>query len=267
MADHISSPRAVADPVIDITDMYVFPSPERSGRLILVLDIFPSAGPAALISDAPNYRFRIRPVSIAPSGAGERFVVSDKEYTINCRFATPIDTGGSGGQLVQQGTCAASAGQTVPFRVNNERGGQAQGLRAFAGARLDPFFFDGRRARQTRLTRQLAFAKVGDNSSFRQNRLGIVVEIDVATIFGAGDGPLFAVVGETLVASSITVRLERFGRPQIKNIIMFNKDIDPVNRDLEVRDLYNQRRVQAGADISWCVSCAHGRESRLLRWP
>ncbi len=240
MSDHASSPRAVADPVIDITDMYVFPSPERSGRLILVLDIFPSAGPAALFSDAVNYRFRIRPVSIAPSGAGAKFVVSDKEYTINCRFAAPIEAGGSGGQLVQQGTCTASTGQTVPFRVNNEQGGQAEGLRAFAGARLDPFFFDGGRARQTRLTRQLAFAKVGDNSSFRQNCLGIVVEIDVATIFGGGDGPLFAVVGETLVASSITVRLERFGRPQIKNIIMFNKDIDPVNRDLEIRDLYNQ---------------------------
>ena len=30
MSDHISGPRAIADPVIDITDVYAFPCPERS---------------------------------------------------------------------------------------------------------------------------------------------------------------------------------------------------------------------------------------------
>ena len=28
MSDHISGPRAIADPVIDITDVYAFPCPE-----------------------------------------------------------------------------------------------------------------------------------------------------------------------------------------------------------------------------------------------
>jgi hypothetical protein len=47
------------------------------------------------------------------------------------------------------------------------------------------------------------------------------------------------VVGETVVAGKLPVRIERFGRPEIKNVIMSAKEFDPVNRDLEIRDLYN----------------------------
>ena len=32
MSDHGSGPRALADPVVDITDMYVFPNPQRAAR-------------------------------------------------------------------------------------------------------------------------------------------------------------------------------------------------------------------------------------------
>ena len=36
LSDHISGPRALADPIADITDVYAFPSPERPGHLVLV---------------------------------------------------------------------------------------------------------------------------------------------------------------------------------------------------------------------------------------
>ena len=36
VSDHISGPRALADPIADITDVYAFPSPERSGHLVLI---------------------------------------------------------------------------------------------------------------------------------------------------------------------------------------------------------------------------------------
>jgi Domain of unknown function (DUF4331) len=45
MADHFSGPRALADPASDITDVFAFPSPERPGHLVLVLDVFPVAPP------------------------------------------------------------------------------------------------------------------------------------------------------------------------------------------------------------------------------
>ena len=47
------------------------------------------------------------------------------------------------------------------------------------------------------------------------------------------------VVGETVVAGKLPIRIERVGRPEIKNAIMSMKEFDQVNRDLEVRDLYN----------------------------
>jgi hypothetical protein len=52
MSDHLSGPRALADPSCDICDLYAFPSPERTGHLVLVVNVFPFAGPTALFSDA-----------------------------------------------------------------------------------------------------------------------------------------------------------------------------------------------------------------------
>lgn len=238
MADHGSGPRALADPVVDITDMYAFPSPQRPGTLVLVLNVFPFAGMSALFSDAVDYRFRLRPTAIAAGGTGPAFAPSEKEYTFSCRFSAPEKRNGD--LFLQEASCSASTGQTVRFRVNDEQGGQAQGMRAFAGVRLDPFFFDGVRALQTILTRKLSFAAQGTATVFRQNVLSIVIELDVAHIFDAGDGPLLAIVGETMTTGSLKFRLERFGRPEIKNFLLLPKDFDSVNRDVEIRDLYNQ---------------------------
>lgn len=238
MSDHNSGPRALADPVVDITDVYAFPSPQQPGFLVLVLNVFPNAEPAALFSDAVDYRFRLRPVTLS-HGTAAAFAVGEKEYVFSFRFAGPVEHQ-AGSPLAQEGTCTASTGQSVSFRVNDEQGGQAHGLRAFAGRRMDPFFFDGVRAAQTLMTRQLAFVSVGDSRQYRQNVLSIVVELDIATTFGADTGPLFAVVGETMIPGPITVRLERFGRPLMKSVVLGAKDFDTVNRDLDIRDLYNQ---------------------------
>ena len=62
MSDHISGPRALAEPIADITDVYAFPSPERSGRLVLVMNTLPFAQPSDLFSDGLVYRFRLRPL-------------------------------------------------------------------------------------------------------------------------------------------------------------------------------------------------------------
>src|SRR5664279_4874239 len=181
MSDHGSGPRALADPVIDINDMYVFPTPDRPGTLTLVLDVFPFAAPTALFSDAVDYRFRIRPLSIPAQGSA--FVVGDKEVTLTCRFGTPVNG-------VQDGAITASTGHRAAFRVNDEKGGQVEGLRVFAGMRLDPFFFDGGRMAMTMQTRKLSFEKVGHATVYRQNTLAIVAELDIAAVLGA-DGPLF----------------------------------------------------------------------------
>ena len=69
--------------------------------------------------------------------------------------------------------------------------------------------------------------------------MGVVVEVDCEPLLQSSSAPLFAVVGETVVAGKLPIRIERFGRPEVKNHMLSAKGFDQVNRDLEVRDLYN----------------------------
>ena len=228
MSDHISGPRAIADPVIDITDVYAFPCPESPQHLVLIMNVFPYAGPSALFSDAVIYRLRVRSVSIAADGRS--FAVAADESTFDLTF--------SGTQPKQEGRCELPNGDVVKFRLNEESGGNGKGLQIFAGQRSDPFFLDGPMAEKTIATRRLAFKEVGSDRLYGKNVLGIVLRIEWATVLQGG--PMFAVVGETLSAGKRPVRLERVGRPEIKNITLSAKIFDTVNRDLEIRDIYNE---------------------------
>ena len=46
-------------------------------------------------------------------------------------------------------------------------------------------------------------------------------------------------MAETLTRGSLNVRIERVGRPEVKNLMLAPKQFDQLNRDLEIRDLYN----------------------------
>lgn len=236
MSDHFSGPRALADPACDLTDLYAFPCPSQPGHLVLVMNIFPYARPGALFSDAVSYRFRLRPVTIPASSPGSHFDVGTDEYTLTCTFAVPEGRG----QSVQVGTCILPKREAVPFRVNDEQGGYASGMRIFAGLRLDPFFMDVPREVETRTTRRIAFQAPGTNTLDGLNILSIVVELDVATVLGQAPGTLFAVAVETVTTGKLPMRLERLGRPEVKNVLLSQNGVDTVNRDLDVRDLYNQ---------------------------
>ncbi len=237
MSDHFSGPRALTWPALDLTDLYVFPSPEQSAHLVLVMDICPSVGQSAFFSDAITYRFRLRPITIAATGPAAAFDVGESEWTLECTFEAPEAREGSAA-LTQRGRCTASTGDAVSFVVNDEQGGRASGLRAFAGVRSDPFFIDLRGLRDTVTTRQLALADPGTNSLSGDNVLSIVVEIESARFLGT-DGSLLALVCEIRTSSQPYVVLERLGRPEVKNFMLSRKDFDTVNRDIELRDLYN----------------------------
>ena len=235
MSDHISGPRAIADPVTDITDVYAFPCPESSRRLVLIMNVFPYAGPSAVFSDAVIYRLRVRSASIASDRHG--FNVGTDEFTFDCTFDVPASPE-STVSPVQRGRCTTPTGEVVPFVVNDENGGKGGGLHVFAGQRSDPFFLDGPMIEKTLATKQLAFKKVGSDRLYGKNVLGIVLEIEWATLLKGG--PMFAVVGETLTSGKRPIRLERVGRPEIKNVSLGAKTFDQVNRDLEIRELYNE---------------------------
>jgi len=239
MSDHFSGPRAIADPSADIADLYAFPSPERPGWLVLVLTVFPAAAPGALFSDAVAYRFRLRPLTVNMTGSVPRFDVGQAEYRFSCTFAAPVQRNGSEA-WVQTGACTMPSGETIAFCVNDEHVTEAKGLRLFAGLRLDPFFIDLLGVQATNKVRRLAFKPNAANILQGQNVLTIVIEAEAAALFGPGDGPLFAVAGETVTTGKHPIRLERIGRAEIKNVVLSPKEFDTVNRDLEIRDLYNQ---------------------------
>lgn len=239
MSDHLSSPKALADPACDICDAFAFPSPERPGNLVLVMTVFPLAGATAFFSDAILCRFRLRPVSIAGIGKKARFAVTadEDELTFDCTFAEPSVDPGSG-LLTQEGRCETPTGDEVCATVNDRKGGTADGLRMFAGLVSDPFIFESDWIHETLQTGRMPAPKVGLGTMEGLNCLGLVLELDcVKWLHG---GPLFGVVAETLTMGKRPIRLERVGRPEIKNVGMQWNAYDTVNRDVDVRDLYNQ---------------------------
>jgi hypothetical protein len=236
MSDHISGPRALAEPISDITDVYAFPSPERSGHLVLVLNTLPFAPPSAWFSDGIVYRFRVRPVAAGSGDDAALFVAGDTEFVVDCVFSAPVSGNGARGPA-QHGVCTTPAGETFSFTVNDERGGSAHGVRVFAGPRWDPFIMDAPAALQTIATGKLAFTDPSSIFLDGKNVLSLVVEVDCARVFGSVG--LVGVVAETLTRGKLAVRLERVGRPEVKNLMLAPKQFDPVNRDLEIRDLYN----------------------------
>src|SRR4051812_10746782 len=241
MSDHISGPRALADPIADITDVYAFPSPERPGCLVLVMNTLPFAKVANPLSDGLLYRFRVRPLTATAPGDPAPFAPGAEEFAFDTVFSEPTEAQ----PFEQEGTCTTPSGESVSFRVNDERGGSGRGVRVFAGVRWDPFLLDAPAALKTVATGTLAFSESGSIFLDGKNVLALVVEIDSALLGGA---PLVGVVAETLTRGKFTVRIERVGRPEVKNLMLGPKQFDPVNRDLEIRDLYNMEDAFQLAD-------------------
>jgi hypothetical protein len=231
LSDHISGPRALADPIADITDVYAFPSPEREGHLVLVMNTLPFAPPDQPLSEGLIYRFRVRPLSPREDETRSPFVVGEEELRFDCVFSEPDGDG------AQEGVCTGPRGAQVSFSVAAEAGGERDGIRAFAGPRWDPFILDAPAALKTIATEQIAFTEHGAIYMDGKNVLSLVVEVDCARFLG--ESTLVGVVAETLTRGKFNVRIERVGRPEVKNMLLAPKQFDQVNQDLEIRDLYN----------------------------
>ena len=236
MSDHFSGPRALADPTADISDVFAFPAPENAQQLVIVMDVFGKAGPSAVFSDAVIYRFRIRPVDIAATGPEAAFAPGQDEFIFDFTFDVPSGRSGSG-RPVQQGRCLTPSGSTISFHADDENGGANDGVQVFAGQRSEPFFLDVRMLEKTVTAGKLSFKPKGSDTLYGTNILAIVIKLEWRKMLKGG--PLFAVVCETLAAGKRPVRIERVGRPEIKNVTLSWKQFDQVNRDLEIRDLYN----------------------------
>ncbi len=131
MSDHISGPRALSDPIADITDVYAFPSPERPGHLVLVMNTLPFAKPSDALSDGLIYRFRLRPLTAGAPGDAAPFTAGDDEVVLDCVFSPHVHPNGPR-RFEQEGTCTTPAGETRHLprqRPGRRRGARCPGLR------------------------------------------------------------------------------------------------------------------------------------------
>ena len=237
MADHGAGPRATANPEIDISDLCAFPSPERPGNVVVVVNVCPFRPSAStLFSDAICYRMRLRSVRVASTGRNAAFSVGTDERVFDFTFDVPRSS--DGGRFLQSGICRTPWGE-IAVTVGNEAGTLSHGTRIFAGCRLDTFFVDQLFSGGLRTSRKIP-EPTNVNSVAGQNVLSLVVETDGAALFGPEAGSLIGIVAETMTRGSYSARQDRVGRPEVKNFIMMDKAADAVNRDLDVRDLYSE---------------------------
>jgi hypothetical protein len=231
MSDHFSGPAVMGDPAVDITDFYAFVSPERPGHLVLIMNVFPLATPGALFSDVLTYRFRLRPLT----RSGSRVTPGTAEHIINVTFDDLPDAAS-----VQNGHLVTPDGHTASFAVGEPA--EQDGMRVFAGLVSDPFFMDVEATLRTDFSGAPSFTKPGNNTVQCRDVLAIVVEVPIAPIVQTFDGnTLVAAIAEDLVTRrGKPIRIERFGRAEIKNVMLLNATRDPRAKGIELRDLYNR---------------------------
>jgi hypothetical protein len=229
MSDHFSGPAVIGDPSVDITDFYAFPSPERAGNLVLIMNAFPLATPQSSFSDVVTYRFRLRPLS--RSGGGITY--GEAEHAIDVTF------GDLEGAAPQRGRVVAPDGRAASFVVGEAL--EQDGLRVFAGLASDSFFMDVEAALRTDMSGKLSFDTAVNTVQLR-DVLSIVVEIPIAPIVRRFGGvTLVGGVAENLVTRrGKPMRIERVGRPEIKNFVLANPMRDARAKGIELRDLYNR---------------------------
>jgi hypothetical protein len=180
-ADHLDGPGATKDPAADITDVYAFTSPETTGHVVLVMNVFPLATSAAKFSDKVEYNFRIREITgTSPVTLG----------------ATALDVKCTADAAGAKVTCTAPGGLSKTVDVGMTTGATTDDIRVFAGLRSDPFFFDLDAFKKTVKDAKPAFTSPGKNFFDKANVLSIVVELNVAKAFGKA-APILTVAAET----------------------------------------------------------------------
>ena len=226
MSDHFSGPAVIGDPSVDITDFYAFPSPERPGNLVLIMNVYPLATRQAFFSDVVTYRFRLRPLT--RSGGSVAHGAAELAIDVTFDDASP-----------QQGRVLTPDGGAASFVVGTPL--EKDGVRVFAGLASDPFFMDVEAALRTDMSGKLSFDTATNTVHFR-DVLSLVVELPIAAIVRRFDGAtLVGAIAENVVTrNGKALRIERVGRAEIKNFVLANPARDPRTRGVELRDLYNR---------------------------
>ena len=121
-ADHLDAPATSADPTADINDVYTWVEGDKT---ILAMTLFPAAGAEAKFSDAVQYVFH--------TASGAAFGAANSSKDVICTF-----------DAAQRISCWIGSDDYVTGDASDTVGlVSASGkVKAFAGLRDDPFFFN-----------------------------------------------------------------------------------------------------------------------------
>ncbi len=126
-ADHRDSPSVENDPAADITDVYAFRSPQNNDNLVVALDVNGLTPPAELRNFASDVTYDIHVDNtgdlVADATASVSFSSDLSKFTID-GLGNPI------------------TGDVTPPGTPQPKVTESNGIKAFAGPRDDPFFFD-----------------------------------------------------------------------------------------------------------------------------
>jgi uncharacterized protein DUF4331 len=139
-SDHQDTPDVELNPEMDLTDLYVFPSP-TPGRVVLVMNswgvLSPAETPATYFDPNILYQFKIdnnhdgiedKVIQVTFNGAGA-------SQTVDVRGPVAPPVAGAMGNTISAATPVVSGSTRAVV-------GSASGVQVYAGPRDDPFFID-----------------------------------------------------------------------------------------------------------------------------
>lgn len=197
-ADHIDSPAVAGDQAADIADLFAF---ERNGNLVLAMTLSEiQTAPDLLLGESlfdPRvlYEFKIDDATDGDAAADlvvQAFALGNARNQI-MRVVGPVAPTASGTNARIVDGPSLMVRVSTDGRLDGQRIGERDGVKAFAGVRDDPFFFDFVRfseiidlRQQGILDDRVAFRPDGEavDTFAGLNTYAIVVEIDPRRLNG-----------------------------------------------------------------------------------
>ena len=236
-ADHLDAPGLTppgGDVRLDLTDIYAFRA--AGGRTALVLNVngFSKAGqqatfatgvPSVAATKRVSYNFRV-------DNNGD----AKQDVVLSVTFGNPNKQGVQKLQVRRNGKLILN-GKTSPFgKVVANRG---RGVRAFAGMRDDPFFFDLDGFLNI-LSSQPGKSFLGCTSSRPDKFAGsnvssIVLELNRSLLTRRGSSK----IGVWATTNQGGAQVDRMGRPAIATVFIPNNPFEPVGTEPSLKNTYN----------------------------
>ncbi len=227
-ADHLDAPGLTSpggDPALDITDLYTFASPDCDDCTVLIMAVngLSGAGVNAAFDRNAHYRFRIDTDGNAVQDLNFEIRFGKLRSDGTQRFRVRMrQADGGRTTLIGKGS-----GRTTPIGEDANVIGGKGGLRAFAGMRDDPFFFDlpGFVALDFCATDPAADTFAGSNVA------AIVLEVPNSLLIGPGPG-----LGVWATVSKGGTQIDRIGKPAINTVFI---PTNPINGAASLKNAFN----------------------------